>query len=314
MTSRRSALRLFFERLVRLRLVLTQPAIQFSEHQSRIRDMARLLERSRQVLASQDVLVLPELIGGEIGHDEYLSDVRWLSHVTHAWVVGGSHHSKNGNRVINCGVVVDPSGQEVASYEKAHPYGREIDGGVLAGHGGALFEVNGLRCMVIICADFWYASSFHVGEPGPDVIIVPAFSFSQRPTPQMARARWRHAAIARAYEFAAFIGVSDWAHPVDYHGEASSGVAGLAHPNPSKIGELYRELGRHRVRTFDLDVEAQRDLRRNRVRRGFDLTQHLRETDAMGMTNLARHTNLSEIEGSPKDPKGANLGVNHSCF
>ena len=63
--------------------------------------------------------------------------------------------------------------------------------------------------------------------------FVPALSVSQRNHPQMASARWRHAAVARAYEQAAFIAVSDWAHPIQAQGKPSSGVAGLANPNPN---------------------------------------------------------------------------------
>jgi predicted amidohydrolase len=128
----------------------------------------------------------------------------------------------------------------------------------------------------MICADFWHADAFHGAGDAPDLILVPAFSASQRAEPHMARARWRHAMVARAYEFAAFVAVSDWAHPTPFGASVASGAAGLAHPNPARAQDLHRGLGRRRVAAFELDLEAARDLRANRQARGFDLTRHLR--------------------------------------
>jgi predicted amidohydrolase len=253
----------------RLRLILTQPALQFSEHHSRIRDIIPALDRAKTALGSADILVLPELIAGSADRSEYLSDVRSLSENTGAWVVGGSHYWRDADRIVNCGIVANPRGQVVATYEKSHPYDQESHDGVTPGNGGAFFEVNGVRCFVLICADFWYASSFNACEVRPDIVIVPAFSVSQRPIPALARARWKHAAIARAYEFMTFIAISDWASPVAYRGRASSGVGGLAHPNPAEVTGLFQSLGRSRLRAFELDIGALDDLRVNRDERRF---------------------------------------------
>jgi len=253
-----------------LRLVLTQPATAFSEECSHIRDLTFLLKTGPR---SKDIIVLPELIGGSVDRSEYLAELRWLTTQTGAWVVGGSHHWKQARGVVNGGVVVDPGGAVIAAYEKSHPYGQELDEGVIAGQGPAVFEIDGLRCTAMICADFWYASSFCAAGSAPDIVLVPSFSFSQRPTPLMAKARWRHAAIARAYEVAAFVGISDWAYPVTWRGRPSSGVAGLADPNPVEVAGLYRALGRRQVRAFELDMAALRDLRANRKQRGFSVTK-----------------------------------------
>jgi len=265
-----------------LRLVLTQPATEFSQERSHIRDLAFLLKMRR---GSEDIIVLPELIGGSADRSEYLAELRWLSTQTGAWVVGGSHHWKQAHGVVNCGVVVDPGGEVIAAYEKSHPYGQELDEGVVAGKGAAVFEIDGLRCVAAICADFWYASSFCAAAADPDIVMVPSFSFSQRSTPSMAKARWRHAAIARAYELAAFVGISDWAYPVAWRGRPSSGVAGFAHPNPADVAGLYRALGRRRVRAFELDMAALRDLRANRDQRGFGVTN--RQAGESGRAELS---------------------------
>jgi predicted amidohydrolase len=108
---------------------------------------------------------------------------------------------------------------------KLNPYGDERSRTVRPGPGPASFQIGELSCLVMICADLWHASAFVAASPLPDLILVPAFSASQRPDPHMARARWRHAMIAKAYEFAAFVAVSDWAHPVRFETGTSSDVA-----------------------------------------------------------------------------------------
>jgi len=259
-----------------VRLIVTQPAIHFSESCSRIRDIIPLLERTGVSPENADVLVLPELIGGSADRSKYLMEVEELSHNAGVCVVGGSHYWREADRVVNCGAVVNPQGQIIATYEKSHPYGQELCDRVAAGNGGAFFEIGGVRCLVLICADFWYSSSFHACELQPDVVFVPAFSFSERPTPEIARARWRHAAITRAYEFATFVAISDWAYPVAYRGRASSGVAGLAHPNPTAARGLFQGVGRARVRSFELDMTALQDLRASRSERGFCLQSSMK--------------------------------------
>ena len=82
------------------------------------------------------------------------------------------------------------------------------------------------------------------------------------------RVRRMFGAIARAYDFPAFVGVSDWAHPVDFRGSKSSGAAGLAHPNPARSAQLFRPLGSRRAMAFELDLESLRHLRVNRRARG----------------------------------------------
>ena len=227
-------------------------------------------------------MLLPELIGGDVGADVYQAEVQTLASDLGVWIVGGSHFCRDGEKLTNRGIVADPHGSVVASYGKLNPYGHERARDVRSGSGPASFQIGDLSCLVMICADFWHAQAFEAAEPLPDLILAPAFSLSQRPDPSMARARWRHAMIARSYEFAAFVAVSDWAHPVRFGTGTSSGVAGFAHPNPRSPAELHRPLGRRRVAAFDLDMDAVRELSANREGRGFDLTRHLRPDQREG--------------------------------
>jgi predicted amidohydrolase len=236
-----------------------------------------MLGRLAVEIRSGDIVLLPELIGGEADAQAYQAEVQALASDLGAWVVGGSHFARGKGEWTNRGIVADPNGRTVAHYGKLNPYGDERSRSIRAGPGPASFQIGDLSCLVMICADFWHANAFAAASPLPDLILVPAFSSSQRPHPHMARARWRHAMVARAYEFAAFVAVSDWAHPVRFENGVSSGVAGLAHPNPSCPADLHRALGRRRGAAFDLDMDAVRELRANREGRGFDLTRHLRE-------------------------------------
>jgi predicted amidohydrolase len=253
-----------------MRVVLVQPGRRSADGSSQIAEMGRLIEASGEGLGAEDVVVLPELIGGESDAADYVAEVRTLASRLGAWVVGGSHYRRSGGHRINAGAVSSPLGEIAAVYEKRHPYGGEAGGATRPGQGPASFRVGDVTCLAMICADFWHAGAF-AGTPSAELILVPAFSTSQRPEPRMARARWRHAMVARAYELAAFVAVSDWAHPVAFGAERSSGVAGLAHPNPATSAELLRPLGRRRVRSFALDLQAVHDFRANRRARGFDL-------------------------------------------
>jgi predicted amidohydrolase len=259
-----------------VRVVVTQPGRRSEDGLSDIASTRRLLGRLAVGVRAGDLVLLPELIGGEADAHAYQAEVQALASDLGAWVVGGSHFAHDAGQRTNRGIVADPSGRAVASYGKLNPYGDERMRSGRSGPGPASFQIGEISCLVMICADFWHASAFAAASPLPDLILVPAFSLSQRPDPHMARARWRHAMVARAYEFAAFVAVSDWAHPVAYETATSSGVAGLAHPNPSSRADLHRTLGRRRAAAFDLDMEAVRELRSNREGRGFDLTVHLR--------------------------------------
>lgn len=257
-----------------MRIVLTQLSRHTSDVASNFEALGRLAARSAE-LRPGDLLLLPELVGGDAGRAAYEAQVQALAARLGVWVVGGSHFARAGEEVTNSGVVADPVGQIAARYGKLNPYGDERSRGTRPGPGPAALRIGELSCLVMICADFWHASAFHDAGPAPDLILVPAFSASQRPEPHMARARWRHAMVARAYEFAAFVAVSDWAHPTPFGAGVSSGVAGLAHPNPEYARELHRGLGRRRMAGFELDLAPIRDLRANRQARGFDLTRHL---------------------------------------
>ena len=105
-------------------------------------------------------------------------------------------------------------------------------------------------------------------RPRPDLILVPTFSISRRSSPRVARSLWRSMAIARAYEFSPYVGISDWAYPCEYHGLRSSSVAGLADPRPLN-GSGFFAIGDSSFVTHVIDLPRLRELRRYRNEHAF---------------------------------------------
>lgn len=229
-----------------MRVVITQPNVRREDGGSNITHVERLLLPLKGRLGTSDVVLLPELVGGDTKSEDYEREVKSLASRLGAWVVGGSHFARQDRETTNTGVVANPYGEIAGRYGKLNPYGDERARVTKPGCGPLLIQIGEVSCLVMICADFWHSTAFSQADTAPDLILVPAFSASQRSEPQMARARWRHAAVARAYEFTVFVAVSDWAHPVGFGTGLSSGAAGLAHPNPSSPGGLYRPLARRR--------------------------------------------------------------------
>ena len=232
--------------------------------------VVRLAERCDERFSARDILLLPELVGGESKRDEYQSFACHLARGLGCFVVAGTHHDKNNGRKINCGVVADPAGAIVSRYDKLRPYGIESKLGISPGSEVGTFSVGDCRVLVLVCADFWYSNVFLQRlEPRPDLILVPTFSISLRATPHAARSLWRSMAISRAYEFGVYVGISDWAHPCDYHGLKSSSVAGFADPRPHNHDEFFLRLGRRSIAAHTLDLARLRELREHRATHAF---------------------------------------------
>ncbi|MGH9195198.1 MAG: carbon-nitrogen hydrolase family protein, partial [Acidimicrobiia bacterium] len=229
----------------------------------------KMAERSRIDFLPSDVVVVPELAGAELSRGNYLKSVRGVARSLGSWVVGGSHHHRRNSRTINCGVVVDPAGSVVAEYEKLNPYGIEGAFGVSRGELTGSFDLNGSKVLVLLCADFWFSANFAQAQALPDLVLVPTFSITQRTSPRPAKSLWKHMAISRSYEFAAYVGISDWAMSCTYHGQKSSGVAGLANPRPKDGRGFFEAMSSKRIALFTMDFARLHSLRENRRDRGF---------------------------------------------
>jgi omega-amidase len=250
-----------------MKLVLTQPTLSYDSGADNFGAISRLLESSALTLAPDDIVLLPEHWDLHSSRSAYERTVSGLARQLGCHVVAGSHHEDRGAGRVNVGVVADGGGEIIASYEKLRPYADERSrvqaGGVL----GEL-SIGGRQLLVLICADFWFADVFYRASRLPDLVLVPALSVTRKPTPAYSQALWRHLAVARAYEFAVFVGVSDWAHAPLPGRLAASGVAGFADTTGVDPAAFFRpvEAG---VCVVELDFDALERFRSDRQARGF---------------------------------------------
>jgi omega-amidase len=225
------------------------------------------LESQRLDLCPQDVVVLPELLDARPEPGPYEDAVRELAGSLGCHVVGGSHHERRSAAKINSGIVADSEGRIVSRYQKRHPYGGR-SGEVASGSGAGELRIAGRRALVVLCADFWFSDVFQRARGFPDLVLVPACSVTRKPSPRFARALWQHMAVARAYEFGAFVGISDWARDSEIP-RAPGAVAGFADPTRSEPGDFFTPVGARGLATHVLDFQALDDFRADRVERGF---------------------------------------------
>jgi predicted amidohydrolase len=125
-----------------------------------------------------------------------------------------------------------------------------------------------LSVLVLICADFWFSDVFYRCKKAPDVVLVPALSVTRKPTPHYSRALWEHLAVSRAYEFGAYVGISDWAYRAWPLGVSPSGVSGFADPTAVEAEALFSRTSGD-LAVHELDLGALASFRRDRMERGF---------------------------------------------
>ena len=251
-----------------MKLVLTQPVSHSEDINQNSETILHAAGKAEETIVGADVFVLPELIGASSSAEQYERWVQTIARTLGCVVVGGSHHERRGNSLVNCGVVATPAGDVVARYDKHRPYGSELDRGIVGGHTCGQFSLHGRHFLVLICSDLWFSASFYQLGRLPDVVLTPSFSVSQKASPTSAQHLWKHMTVSRAYEFATYVGVSDWAYPCVYDGLCSCGVSGLADPRPDGTG-FFTPVGDAVFRSYQLDFDRLDQLRENRRTRGF---------------------------------------------
>jgi hypothetical protein len=251
----------------RMKLVLVQPLLTFAPDADNAAVVERLLEPLSGSLEHDDVVLLPEHFDLRNSRSEYEAGVIALARRLGCHVIGGSHHEQRATGNVNTGIAVDGQGKLLASYEKLRPYAEErsrVQNGSVLGE----LSIAGRRLLILVCADFWFSDLFHRTSQLPDLVLVPAHSVTRKPTPDYSRALWRHLAVARAYEFGVYVGISDWAPAPTPLGLPASGVGGLADPTTTDPDELYTPIGGE-LRVYPLDFDALDRFRRDRSNRGF---------------------------------------------
>jgi omega-amidase len=262
-----------------VKIFLTQLRAHSNDYRKNFERVTRTVEASRFAFSGNDILLLPELVGAGSPRREYERFASSLSHSLGCYVVAGSHHELRKGKRINSGAVADPSGAIISRYDKLWPYRIELKLGIAPGTAAGQFDVSECRVLILVCADFWYSSVIMSRlNPRPDLILVPSFSASLRRSPVAARSLWRSMAVSRAYEFGAYVGISDWAHPSDYHGMKSSSVAGLADPRPQNHNGFFSAVGRRTIVAYELDLTRLRWLRQHRSAQAFLSEESLNAT------------------------------------
>jgi len=248
-----------------MKLVLVEPALSVPRAEENARTLERLLAPLAGTLAADDIVLLPEHCVATPLRTEYDRVMSGLAHSLGATIVGGSHHEDRDGTRVNTGAVFDASGNVAGRYEKIRPYAEERTR-VRDGRALGEFSLGGRRVLVLVCADFWFSDVFYRASALPDLILVPAFSVSRKPTPDYSRALWKHLAVARAYEFGTYVGISDWMHSSEW--PTASGVSGFGDPTQVDPDRFFSPTG-GAVRVYDIDWSALEAFRRDRVSRGF---------------------------------------------
>jgi predicted amidohydrolase len=252
-----------------VKLVLLQPQLRAFDTVRNLDAIRALLAKRAGELGSGDVVVLPEHFWfdaeGDAPYERAMAD---LAREVGCWIVGGSHHARRADSAVNAGVAVDPDGAIAGTYEKLRPYADERK---RVGQGSALGEIAiaGRRCLVLICADFWFSDLVTRARALPDLVLVPALSVTRKATPGYSRALWRDLAVIRAYEFGVYVGISDWAYPSSLPERFTCGVGGLADTTSTDPEAFFRRVPEDGIGVYDLDFDRLEAFRDDRRARGF---------------------------------------------
>jgi predicted amidohydrolase len=251
-----------------MRLILLQPQLQFAPEADNVGRILAALESAGVAFERDDIVLLPESFDRRASWEAYERDMSALAGSLRCHVIGGSHHRPTSAGPMNSGLAFDADGAVIGRYDKLRPYASERayvrPGSVL----GELFIAD--RCvLVLVCSDFWFADVVQQATRLPDVILVAALSVSRKPGPDYSRMLWRHLAVSRAYEFGAYVGISDWAYPSELPAQFASGVGGFADPTTTTPEGLFTAIGEHSSAVHPLDFRTLDEFRRDRISRGF---------------------------------------------
>lgn len=251
-----------------MHLLLLQPRLAAFDADANLEAIERIVRSARDHLDAEGLILLPEHFTPDPSAEKYLAFLRRIAGIAGCAVVGGSHHRVDGERRINYGCAVNGRGEVIGEYSKLRPYFEEAKH-VSPGSGFGEFMINGWKVLVFICADFWFSDLILAARSQPDLILVPALSVSRKTEPHYSRALWRHLCVTRAYEFGAYVGVSDWHEDSSLPTHRTCGVTGLADPRAIDPGKFFLPAGSEEYALYALDRETLDNFRDDRRMRGF---------------------------------------------
>lgn len=117
------------------------------------------------------------------------------------WLLPGTMFERDGERVYNSAVVIDPAGDVVLRYRKMFPF-MPYETGVSSGTKSGVFDVPGVgRFGISICYDMWFPESVRaLACAGAEVILHPSLTNTIDRDTELAIAR-ANAAINQCYFF-----------------------------------------------------------------------------------------------------------------
>jgi predicted amidohydrolase len=263
-----------------MRLVLLQPQLQFAPEADNLGRILAALRSAGGAFDPDDIVLLPESFDRRASWDAYERDVSALASSLRCHVIGGSHRRPTSAGPMNSGLACDADGAVIGRYDKLHPYAIER-GYAQPGSARGELSIAGRCILVLVCSDFWFADVVQQATGLPDVILVAALSVSRKPGPDYSRTLWRHLAVSRAYEFGAYVGISDWAYPSELPAQFASGVGGFADPTTTAPERLFTPIGMRSCAVHALDFRALDEFRRDRISRGFFWKSPPRERDRL---------------------------------
>lgn len=263
-------------------LCVLQPEINPGEAEENLDSIQRLAETACGEPAGIDLMVLPENFflrtvanySEEAAHTarEFLQSLARSLSVN---LVGGSFHrfDPHSESYFNICYIVDRKGTIIGSYRKQHPFDRELKYGVEAGSKSEIFEIEGWKVGVLICADLWYPETASAFRRQVDIIAVPSQSVVRsREYQRYGRELWEALALTRAQENAAVTAVAD--HPALSREPFCSGAASICDPSMGFVTQdlslINRRLsgGSPGSITAELDYGRLSEFRRYRAGRG----------------------------------------------
>lgn len=251
-----------------MRLILLQPKLKAFDSQHNRQAIETLVEQYKGRYHPDDMLLLPEHFTDNGNTELYENFLKRLLSIAGCTIIGGSHHRESDGKRKNAGSVLSLQGEIVGNYTKLRPYFQELKH-ITPGNSIGEFTINGINILVLICADFWYSDLLLKATKQPDVILVPSLSVSRKASPEFSRTLWRHLAITRAYEFGAYIGISDWHENSSLPMYRTCGVGGFADPAQVEPEKLFSPVSEDGISIFTLDINALEQFREDRKKRGF---------------------------------------------
>ncbi|MBS4027339.1 MAG: carbon-nitrogen hydrolase family protein [Ignavibacteriales bacterium] len=251
-----------------MNLILLQPTLRAFDSKGNLEAIELLVAKAKEKISSEDILLLPEHFTFDDDVNSYDDFIRKLASLANCTVVGGSHHRTMNGKRINYGIAVDRKGNEIGNYSKLRPYFHELNH-VFAGDSFGEFQINGKNFLVLICADFWYSDLMFKTKKQPDVILVPSLSVSRKPNAGYSQSLWKHTAITRAFEFGAFVGISDWSENSLLQKNRTCGVGGFTDPTTIQDDNFFYAISSEGISMFKLDFDALDEFRSDRKMRGF---------------------------------------------